>query len=85
MPRSSSAALDYLLTDQCGLSEESRLEFSNPLAVLFTICITPGLMFAAAKAKERRSRILQGGLSSVAGVDSFGCKVSRKMRDASYG
>ena len=72
----SSAALDYLLTNQCGLSEEFRLEFSNPLVVLFTICMTPGFMFAAAKARERRSRILQGG--------SFGCKVSRKMRDASY-
>ena len=80
----SSAALDYLLTGQCGLSEEFRLEFSNPLVVLFTICMTPGFMFAAAKAEERRSRILQGGLSSVAGVGSFGCKVSRKMRDASY-
>ena len=71
---SSSAALDYLLSDQCGLSEEFRREFSNPLVVLLTICMTPGLMFAAAKAKER-------------GVGSFAtkrCKVSRKMRDASY-
>ena len=84
---SSSAALDHLLAEQCGVSEEGRRDFSNPFAVLFTICMTPVLMFVAARAKELRPQILQGGVSSVAGVGSFAtkrCKVSRKMRDASY-
>ena len=68
---SSTAALDHLLADQCGISEEGRRDFSNPFAVLFTICMTPVLMFVAAK-------LLQGAFATKR------CKVSRKMRDASY-
>ena len=84
---SSTAALDHLLADQCSISEEGRRDFSNPFAVLFSICMTPVFMFVAAKAKERWQQILQGTLSSVASVGSFAtnrCKVSRKMPDASY-
>ena len=75
---SSTAALDHLLTGQCGISEEGRRDFSNPFAVLFAICMTPVLMFVAAKAKERWQQLLQGAFATKR------CKVSRKMRDASY-
>ena len=85
---SSSAALDHMLAEQCGVSEDERQEFSSPFSVLFTICMYPTLMFVAARVKERWPQILQGVISSVAGVGSCAtkrCKVSRKMlRDASY-
>ena len=81
---SSTAALDHLLADQCGISEEGRRDFSNPFAVLFTICMTPVFVFVAAKAKERWQQILQGSVASVGSCATKHCKVSREMRDASY-
>ena len=83
---SSSAALDHMLAEQCGVSEEERQEFSSPFSVLLTICMYPTLIFVAAMVEERWPQNLQEVISSVAGSCATKlCKVSRKMlRDASY-
>ena len=86
--RSSSAALDHLLANKCGLSEELRQDFSDPFGVLLTIYMAPTLIFVAAKAKERENGMLQRAQERVGlllpNALSGCCKASREMRDERF-
>ena len=82
---SSSAALNHLLANKCGVSEVGQQDFSNPFGVLFTIYIAPTLIFVAAKAKEHENGMLQRAQERLLPNALTGCcKASREMRDERF-